>query len=79
MGENISADKSLDIRGVACPMTWVKTKLMLETMNSGEILDVKLDSEDAIRDVPKSAKGEGHRVMRLEKEDDYFILSIQRG
>lgn len=79
MSKDISADKSLDIRGVACPMTWVKTKLMLETMNTGEILDVKLDSEDAIRDIPKSAKSEGHKVIQLEKEDDYFILWIQRG
>ena len=79
MGKDISSDKSLDVRGVACPMTWVKTKLMLEAMNPGEVLDVTLDSEDAIRDISKNAKSEGHKVIKLEKEDDHFILSIQRG
>lgn len=71
-------NRSLDIRGVTCPLTWVKTKLVLEQMNSGELLEVKLDSEEAIRDVPKSAKSEGYKVIKLEKEDTFYRLWIKK-
>ena len=57
----------LDLRGEVCPFTFVETKLKLETMKSGEILEVILDHEPAVRDVPRSIEAEGHSVLSVEK------------
>ncbi len=74
----IKAKDSLDLRGVVCPMNFVKTKLKLESMEDGEILEVVLDSGEAIQNVPKSIKDEGHKIVEVNKEDDYFRLKIEK-
>lgn len=57
-----------DFRGVACPMNFVKTKLVLETMSSGETLTIFLDEGEPIQNVPNSVKLEGHKVLEQEKQ-----------
>jgi TusA-related sulfurtransferase len=53
---------SLDLTGVVCPLNWVKTRLALEELDSGEELMVRLDEGEAIESVPRSAREEGHAV-----------------
>lgn len=53
---------SLDITPYACPLTWVKTKLELETMTSGEVLVVRLNRGEPLSEVPRTAREEGHLV-----------------
>jgi len=72
------SDASIDLRGVMCPINFVKTKLKLEAMNPGEILEVILDSGDPIQNVPKSIKEEGHKIVEVKKEGDFFRLKVQR-
>ncbi len=54
--------RELDLRDVTCPLTWVKTKLALERMAPGEELQVLLGSEEALENVPRSAREAGHTV-----------------
>lgn len=74
----IKATASLDLRGVMCPINFVKTKLKLESMDTGEILEVVLDSGEPIQNVPKSIKDEGHKIVEVKKEDGFFRLKIQK-
>jgi TusA-related sulfurtransferase len=53
---------TLDLTGVPCPMTWVKTKLELERLPPGEALHVRLDPGEALDSVPRMAGEEGHEV-----------------
>jgi len=53
---------ALDLRGVICPMTWVKTRIALEGLDPGETLEVHLDEAEALESVPRSARDEGHTV-----------------
>ena len=70
----------LDLRGVLCPINFVKTKLKLEEMNEGEVLDVILDDGEPMRNVPRSVKSEGHRILNVEPlPDGTYRLAIQRG
>ncbi|HLE02591.1 MAG TPA: sulfurtransferase TusA family protein [Dehalococcoidia bacterium] len=71
--------KLLDLRGCICPMNWVKTKLALEEMEPGEMIEVWLDDGEPIRNVPRSAAGEGHRVVRVAPQDSFFRVLIKRG
>jgi tRNA 2-thiouridine synthesizing protein A len=63
----IEANEVLDIRGEVCPFTFIETKLKLEEMKSGEVLEVITDHEPAARDVPKSVEQEGHEVIEVLK------------
>jgi TusA-related sulfurtransferase len=80
MSSEISETTLLDLRGVLCPMNWVRTKLALEELPEGDTLDVILDDGEPMRNVPRSAKGEGHRILRVkEQEDGTYRLTIRSG
>lgn len=65
--QEVKVDKELDIRGEVCPFTFVKSKLVLETMNEGEVLRVLIDYEPSAENVPKSMKEEGQEVIAVNK------------
>jgi tRNA 2-thiouridine synthesizing protein A len=71
-------DAELDLRGVICPYNFVKTKLKLETMQSGQVLSVLLDDGDPIRNVPRSVENEGHTVLAQERLDKVYRVLIRR-
>lgn len=76
----VKTDASIDLRGVMCPINFVKTKLKLETLESGDVLEVILDSGEPIQNVPKSIKEEGHKIIEVKKDDEgYFRLKVQKG
>lgn len=60
----------LDLKGELCPLTFVKTKLYLEGLKSGERLTVIFSSESAISNVPTSVKNEGHTIIGIDQEDN---------
>lgn len=53
---------SLDLRGVPCPLNWVRAKLALEQLEPGESLELLLDLGEPIESVPVSAREAGHDV-----------------
>ncbi len=56
-------DDVLDLKGEVCPYTFVKSKLALEEMESGEVLKVILDNPGSARNVPRSLSSEGHQIL----------------
>jgi sulfite reductase (ferredoxin) len=70
-----------DLRGVACPLNYVKTKLKLEMMETGEQLEVWLDAGEPIRNVPMSLKNDGHKVLleeALEPAAAHFRIVVEK-
>ncbi|MEJ5351143.1 MAG: sulfurtransferase TusA family protein [Melioribacteraceae bacterium] len=68
----IKANETLDLKGVPCPLNYVRTKLKLETMQSGDILEVILDDGQPIKNVPLSLKQDGHEILIQEKINERF-------
>lgn len=75
----MSESALLDLRGVLCPINWVQTKLALEDLGEGETLEVILDDGEPMRNVPRSVKEEGHRILKVRPEGEGYRLLIQRG
>jgi len=74
----IKIDKYINLKGVECPLNFVKTKLELETMDAGEVLEVELDDGEPITNVTASVKEEGHRILKAEKTADHWKLVIKK-
>ena len=77
-GKPAVADVRKDFRGVACPMNFVKTKIVLSTMEPGQLLEILLDDGQPINNVPGSVRNEGHEVLSTEKEGDYWRVLIRK-
>jgi tRNA 2-thiouridine synthesizing protein A len=72
------ADQKIDLRGVSCPLNYVKTKLKLEDLNPGQVLEVLLDDGESIVNVPRSAKEDGHKILQVEKVENYYKVLVKR-
>ncbi|MGE3334801.1 MAG: sulfurtransferase TusA family protein [Rhodospirillaceae bacterium] len=59
----------IDITGDVCPLTFVKTKLLLEKMPVGATVTVRLKGAQPLDNVPRSVKAHGHEVVSLVRED----------
>jgi TusA-related sulfurtransferase len=70
----------VDLRPFACPLTFVKTRIALERLGPGEVLEVWLAGGEPAESVPRSAEEEGHRVLRVEPlgERDVRVLLEKR-
>jgi TusA-related sulfurtransferase len=68
--EEQTADRELDITAETCPMTFVRTRLALDRMASGQVLLVRLKGEEPRRNVPRTATEQGHAVLRQEMTKD---------
>ncbi len=74
----VTPDQTIDITGEVCPMTFVRTKLRLERMRSGEILSVRLRGDEPLRNVPKAARDEGHSILGIVPDGSDHIVTIRR-
>ncbi|MEW6201826.1 MAG: sulfurtransferase TusA family protein [bacterium] len=68
----------LDLRGEICPAPFIKTKLKIESLPTGAILEVTVDGE-AIETIPRGMKEDGHKIVAVEREDNgVFRFYIQK-
>jgi len=65
-------DQRLDLRGTPCPVNFIRCKLTLETMASGEVLSVTLDRGEPEAMVVPGLEQDGHRV-EVEDGDDHWV------
>lgn len=78
------SDYSLDITGDVCPLTFVKTKLLLERMAPGEVARVRLKGAEPLENVPRSVREQGDEVLSLiplgpdGAPDDVHELTIRK-
>ena len=69
----------VDITDVNCPITFGKTKVALEELDDGDILEVRLNDGEPVQNVPRSLKEEGHKVLELTQNDDgTYRLIVQK-
>jgi TusA-related sulfurtransferase len=68
--------KRLDLKGEVCPYTFVKSKLIIEEMELGELLEVFVDHTPAVKNVPRSMEMEGQEVVEVSqiKENEWKIV-----
>lgn len=71
-------DAHLDLRGTPCPINFVRTKLRLEQMSPGSLLEVWLDPGEPIEQVPDSLVMEGYKIEKVEDRNGFFAILVRR-
>jgi TusA-related sulfurtransferase len=66
----------LDLRGVPCPLSFVRAKLRLERVETGESLQIWLDGGEPIEQVPNSLSMDGHQISEVTPNQDFFVLTV---
>ena len=80
MTEAQNPDQLLDITREVCPMTFVRTRLALDRMAPGQVLEVWLKGDEPVTNVPRTAREQGHTVLVQEtRPDGVTVLRLRRG
>ncbi len=61
-------DQTIDCIGVFCPMPIIKTKLALDVMKSGEVLEILADDAGFEKDLPAWCSSSGEKFIEIKKE-----------
>ena len=80
VNQRMRPNRELNLKGEVCPYTFVRSKLAIEEMKAGEILQVIVDYEPATKNVPSSMENEGNEILGVSKlnESDWEIL-VRKG
>jgi len=76
--KTIQPDAQMDLRGTPCPINFVRTKLRLEQLAPGTVLEVWLDPGEPVEQVPDSLAMEGYLIEQVENRTHYFALKVRR-
>ena len=74
---SVEPDTTLDLRGTPCPINFVRTKLQLQRMEAGKLLEVWIDSGEPVAQVPDSLRMEGYGVEQLIDRGNYYALQVR--
>ncbi len=77
---NYEVTDTIDITDVTCPITFVKSKVAIEELEEGEVLQIHVNSGEPLENVPRSLTEEGHEVLKkVDNGDGTWELYVQRG
>ena len=80
MDKSITPDRTLDITSELCPMTFVRTRLALDAMQPGQVLEVRLRGDEPRENVPRNATEQGHIVLAEQSDaDGVTTLLLRKG
>ena len=69
--------QTIDLRGISCPTNFVKAKLALEDLGDGSIARILLDDGEPVKNVPRSLKADGHKLLGIAQSDEgHYILEL---
>ena len=71
-------DYFIDITSDFCPLTFVKTKLMIEKIGSGDRLEVRLKGAEPLKNVSRSVTELGHRLLSVTPEEGDDSTGLHR-
>ena len=71
-------DKILDCLGLYCPEPVFRTRLAIDELKIGQILEVSADDPAAEEDIKRLVKRLGHEIISLESDDDEVKFLIKK-
>ncbi|MGG5254272.1 sulfurtransferase TusA family protein [Neobacillus sp. SM06] len=74
----MNSDKIVDAKGLACPMPIVKTKKAIDTLESGQVLEIHATDKGAKKDLAAWTNSTGHELVKTEDENDVFKFWIKK-
>ena len=68
----------IDLRGILCPLNYVKIKVYIETMKIGETVEVLLDEGIPLLNVTQSLLNDGQTIVSCKYNNDHYIVTIKK-
>lgn len=70
--------EKLDVKGKVCPMPIALTKRKLESLESGQILEITGDCGPGFDNVQRWVKKQGHEIVEASKTETESTIKIKK-
>jgi len=77
--QDVQVDRTLDARGLLCPMPVVKAAKEMKAMGAGEVLKILATDRGAIADFPAWAADTGNELVSSGEENEALVFFIRKG
>jgi tRNA 2-thiouridine synthesizing protein A len=74
----LKPDRTLDVIGFFCPEPIFRTRMEIDQMKRGEVLEVLADDPAAKADITAWAHHTGQMILTFEKNGDVFRFLIRK-
>lgn len=78
MSEETKAVKTLDLKGLLCPIPVVKLSTGIKEVNIGEIIEAYATDPGVMMDIPAWCKSTGNELLSMDEEDDVFKFVVKK-
>lgn len=73
------ADRTLDAKGLLCPMPVVKAAKAMKELEPGQVLRILATDRGSLVDFPAWAEDTGNEIVEQHNQDDVFVFFIRKG
>ncbi|TCP52677.1 TusA-related sulfurtransferase [Tumebacillus sp. BK434] len=74
----VAVDKTIDCKGLSCPMPIVRTKKAIDALTPGEVLEVVATDAGSVADIKSWADRTGHQYIGTATEDGLYKHYIRK-
>lgn len=78
MSDSIKVSKTLDLKGLSCPMPLVKISKGIKDVEVGEVLEAVTTDPGSLTDIPAWSRTTGQEIIETNKDGDVFRFLIRR-
>ena len=78
MNDEIKADKTMDLKGLPCPMPIVKVSKGIKEIEIGQIIEAISTDPGSLTDFPAWARTSGNEIVKTEQDGSEIKFFIKR-
>lgn len=78
MNQEIKVSKTLDLKGLACPMPVVKISKGIKEVEIGEVIEAHTTDPGSLSDVPAWGRTTGHDIVDTRQDGEVIHFFIRR-
>jgi len=78
MSEEFKVEKTMDLKGLPCPMPVVKVSKGIKEVEIGQVIEAVTTDPGSLTDFPAWARTSGNEIVKTEQNEDVIIFYIKR-
>ncbi|MBY0099722.1 CoA-disulfide reductase [Mesobacillus maritimus] len=76
--KNIKVNSVVDVAGLTCPMPIIKLKKGMDSIRSGQVIELQATDKGALNDLPAWARNAGHTILNTEQDGPLIKFLVQK-
>ena len=78
MSNDITIEKTMDLKGLPCPMPVVKVSKGIKDVEIGQVIEAITTDPGSLADFPAWAKSSGNEILKTDQGDGVIKFYIKR-